>query len=555
MSSPRSNRVYVFGLDGATFDLIKPWVAEGKLPTFAKLMETGAWGDLASTIPPHSPPAWSTFATGLNPGKHGIIDFQRRKFGTYETELTNGSHRYGHTIWKILSDHKKVVGVVNLSITYPPEPVNGSFISGMDTPAGAPTFTYPDTLASELADKVGDHIGFIGAFLLEDMNAGRYASAFERINADLEQSIGTVRYLLSSRDYDFFVVNFRATDAIQHHFWRFMDPAHPQYDPKAASQFGDSVYKVYKRLDDYLAEVWADLGDEDVLIVMSDHGFGPASNKAVFLNNWLLQEGLLQPKNRAARSWWRRYIPDSAKMAVKRFFPGFYDKARSPLSSYFIDWKQTRAYADEYLHCIWINLIGRDPQGTVQPGDEYENLRNHIITGLEALRDPDTGLPVITKVYRREDIYSGDQVGILPDLQVEQSWDPFFQIRPSYTAPDSTPVRTLTSEKVTEDRLLSGVHLPNGIFLASGANIRPGKNLPGLNLIDLPSTILYLLGIPVPQSFDGRVLEEIVQNPAPVEHTSEYDYESFMRREGSDPYSSEDAESVLERLRGMGYVD
>jgi predicted AlkP superfamily phosphohydrolase/phosphomutase len=555
MQSAICKQVIILGFDGATFDLIKPWASQGKLPAFAKLMETGAWGDLASTIPPHSPPAWSTFSTGLNPGKHGVIDFRRRKFGTYETVLTNGNHRRGYPIWRILSDHGRVVGVVNIPITYPPEPVNGCLISGMDTPESATNYTYPPDLASELIHETGNHISFVGAFLLEDMNAGRYDSAWNRIKKTLEWRIETVRYLLNSRDFNCFVVNFRATDAVQHHFWRFMDPTHPQYEEKAAASYGNCIYEVYKKLDDYLAEVWSDLDEESILVVMSDHGFGPASNKAVYLNNWLEQQGLLKSKNRAGRAWWRRYVPDSAKTVIRKLMPNLYDKARSPLSSFFFDWSETRAHADEYLQCIWINLVGRDPQGTVQPGDEYEELRSFIIEGLESLRDPDTGLPVVRKVYRREDIYWGTQLDILPDLQVEQRWEPFFQLRPSYTAPDLAPVRTLTPAKVMADRLLSGVHRPNGIFLAAGANIRPGKDLSGLKLIDLPPTILYLLGIPVPNSFDGTVLNEILQNPVPVEYTSEYDDESFRHQEDDDLYSGQDQESILERLRGLGYVD
>ena len=106
------------------------------------------------------------------------------------------------------------------------------------------------------------------------------------------------------------------------------------------------------------------------------------------------------------------------------------------------------------------------------------------------------------------------------------------------------------------DHLPSGVHRPNGVFLATGANIRPGKDLPTLRLVDLPATILCLLGIPVPTYFDGRVLHEIFQNPMAVDNTSEYDYdEAFQHRDGDDPYSGQDVETVLERLRGLGYVD
>jgi predicted AlkP superfamily phosphohydrolase/phosphomutase len=426
----------------------------------------------------------------------------------------------------------------------------------MDTPDSATDYAYPPDLASELIRETGDHIHFIGPFLLDDMNAGRYGSAWDRIEKILEWRIKTVRYLLHSRDFDFFVVNFSATDAVQHHFWRFMDSDHPQFESEAAAEYGDCVYKVYKKLDAYTDEVWSGLDEDSVLVVMSDHGFGPASTRAVYLNNWLEQQGLLKPRNRMARSWWRRYIPEFAKRLGRQVLPSLYDKARAPLSPIFVDWGKTRAYADEYLQCVWINTVGRDPQGLVQPGHDYEELRNLIIEGLGSLHDPDSGLPVIGKVYRREDIYWGTHLDDAPDLQVEQRWEPFFQIRPSFTAPGSAPVSTLTSEQVLADRLLSGVHRPNGIFLATGAAIRPEKDVPGLRLIDLPATILHLLGVPVPACFDGRVLDEILNRPVPVEYTSEYDYESFIPQGRDNLYKGQgDEESIMERLRGLGYVD
>jgi len=554
MLCPVRGKVIVLGFDGATFDLIKPWAAQGKLPALYRLMEVGAWGPLSSTIPPHSPAAWSTFSTGVNPGKHGVIDFRKRKSGAYDTVLINGSQRHGYPIWKMLSAYGRVVGIVNVPMTYPPEPVNGCFISGMDTPDRASTYTYPSGLSSELSREIGDYT--IAVPLAEDVRAGRYDVVYEKIRMTLKQRIRAVRYLLASRDFDFFTVNFSATDAVQHHFWRFMDPSHPQHEEKAALRYGNCIYEIYSELDSFLAEVWSALGAETTLVVMSDHGFGPISNKVLYLNNWLEQQGLFKSKNQEKRGSLRRYVPEFVKMIGRKLMPDLYHRVRSTSSSFFIDWDQTRAFADEYQECVWINLSGRDPQGIVEPGNEYEELRSLIIEGLESLRDPETGLSVVEKVYRREEIYQGAQLEALPDLLVEQRWEPFFRLRPSYTSPDLAPVRTLTLTEIMQDHLPCGVHRPSGVFLATGANIRPGKNLSGLRLVDLPATILCLLGVPVPICFDGRVLQEIFQEPVAVEYTSEYDYDdSFKPREGDDPYGDQDVEAVLERLRGLGYIE
>ena len=125
--------VLIIGLDGATFDLIGPWARTGELPTLATLMSQGAWGRLASTLPPFSFPAWTTFMTGVNPGQHGIFDFTQRRPGTYEVEFINATYRRRPSVWQVLSRARRRVGVMGLPATYPPETLNG-FLEG---PEGA----------------------------------------------------------------------------------------------------------------------------------------------------------------------------------------------------------------------------------------------------------------------------------------------------------------------------------------------------------------------------------------------------------------------------------
>ena len=125
-------RVFIIGWDGATFDLIRPWAAEGKLPTLARLMVAGATGHLQSTLPPMTFQAWSSFLTGKNPGKHGIFDFTRQRPGSYELEFVNGGHRHGDSFWRLLSDAGRKVISISVPCTYPPEAVNGIMISGFD---------------------------------------------------------------------------------------------------------------------------------------------------------------------------------------------------------------------------------------------------------------------------------------------------------------------------------------------------------------------------------------------------------------------------------------
>lgn len=146
-------QILLIGLDGATWDLILPWVAEGRLPNLGALLREGSWGTLLSTVPPATFPAWSSFLTGLNPGRHGIFDFTRRKFGTYEVEFVNSTYRRGRSLFRIASEAGKRVGVIGVPATYPPEKVNGFLISGFDAPVATgidPSFVYPRELFSEI---------------------------------------------------------------------------------------------------------------------------------------------------------------------------------------------------------------------------------------------------------------------------------------------------------------------------------------------------------------------------------------------------------------------
>ena len=127
----KTPKALIVGLDSATFDLARPWIAGGKLPSLAALMENGAWGRLASVVPPITPPAWTSFMTGKNPGKHGIFHFLEASPGTYGFRYLNAGSRRAKTIWRILSDAGYTVGTINIPFTYPPEQLSGFQISGI----------------------------------------------------------------------------------------------------------------------------------------------------------------------------------------------------------------------------------------------------------------------------------------------------------------------------------------------------------------------------------------------------------------------------------------
>ena len=192
-------KLFVIGLDGATFDLIRPWVAQGKLPTFKKLMDGGAWSELRSTVPPVTASAWSSFMTGKNPGAHGLFDFMQRKRDSYDLAPVSVMDRDGRAVWDLLGDASKRVIVMNVPVTWPPQPVNGLLVTGMLTPRNAENYTYPHELADELQRQIGEYIVYSD----EVYSKGRGEIFLNALKYSAEQRTRAAEYLMQKYPWDF----------------------------------------------------------------------------------------------------------------------------------------------------------------------------------------------------------------------------------------------------------------------------------------------------------------------------------------------------------------
>ena len=246
-------RVCVIGIDGATFDLIKPWTAEGKLPNFKRMFEQGSYGDLRSVPSCRSAAAWTSFITGTNPGKHGIYEFYEYIPRLNEVKFINSSIRDGDSIWKRASEAGKVVGVVNVPMTYPAEKVNGVLVGGIDTPGTeSKGFTYPRDFSDTLKERYGEYI--IEPGLTGFLAGNKTDVAAAKLEEETLQKMDLSRYLMSTLDWDFFMVVFRSVDAAQHCFWKYMDPSHPRFNQKEHEKFGDVILDTYRKIDKFLGK-------------------------------------------------------------------------------------------------------------------------------------------------------------------------------------------------------------------------------------------------------------------------------------------------------------
>jgi len=549
-------RVLVVGLDGATFDLIRPWAAAGHLPALARLMQEGVHGELMSTLPPVTSPAWPSFMTGMNPGKHGVFDFirSRRGDGPGGFDMVNASHIAAKTLWQLLSEAGRRVGVIAVPVTYPPCPVNGFMISDILSPRNA-EIAYPPGLLRHYEDELGPYR--IGPDV-------QYADGDEEafvadLLALMERRARYALRLMQDYEWDFFMVHFVALDVAQHALWKFVDPTHPRYDPQAAQHYGNSLLTLYQKADAILARLREQTGPDDVLLVMSDHGFGPLHG-TVNLNNFLLQRGFLHLKRDVATrlryALFRHGITPSAayallvKLGLQDVVVRVSKRARNAVMGRFlsfsaVDWSRTQAYTMGHVGQVFINLRGREPQGCVPP-EEYETVRQRVADALRELKHPQSGRPLVDEIIFKEQVYQGPYAERGADLLPVM--DGFRYI--------AFPLFASNTQIVTSQvRGDSGCHRLHGILLASGPAVRQGIKLDGARIIDLAPTILYRMGLPVPGDMDGRVLTEMFE-PAFVCTTplQQAEAETAHRRPEHELLPEEQAE-IEARLRSLGYLD
>ncbi len=563
----KTRRLAIFGLDGADFNLLRPWLEEGRLPCLARLYQQGAHGPLASTIPPLSPEAWSSFATGKNPGKHGVVNFVQPKPGSYDLLFSNGSLRRGQTFWQILSEVGRRVGVVNVPMTYPPQAVNGFFISGSDAPGMQADFTYPRELKDEMLSACGRydvHGDFWGR-----TTPGEY---LKRLITTVEEQGRAWKYLLERFAPEVFIGVFGSTDRAQHFLWKYAQPGCPPPREWKEAGITDPLLAVYEAVDRALEECLAALGEDSVTLVMSDHGGGPCE-KVVYLDRWLQARGLLayrDPKESwsktAVRSLYRlgrKHLPRVAKDWIKTQWREVRQQIEGTVLREPIDWERTQAFflGTESAY-IYLNLRGRFPQGIVEPGPEAEALCARIITELPQLRDPETGEPVVEAIHRKDEIYWGapEEVALLPDLVVtwkegkylvRRAWGealakPGVMVERGIGVGDAARLMSLE---------LSGSHRPDGMLIISGLGLPAGSEIRAARIMDIAPSVLHIMGIRPPADMDGLVL------PCLAAVGGAEEVELPLLPDGSpeplagDPYSEQEKEEIERRLRGLGYLE
>lgn len=500
-------RILILGLDGCTFDILKPWAEKGILPNFAKLMENAAWGHLASTYPPLTMPAWVSFSTGKNPGRFGIYGFVSFLDGTYELKHNTHYHvRDQLEFWDILNAYGLTCGILNYPLMDRPVRLDGYCVPGFMAHELSYK-TYPEDLREELDSRVGKYeLDARGSYILDLEQLTQNALRVMDKRAD------AIIHLLKRRPVDVFLGIFTMTDRVLHRMYNMFGPGWAESDDPAENPLAF----FFQALDSRIGEILEILDDDDFLFIISDHGFSHA-DRAFFINNWLKEKGYLRWKgkgflsrlgitqNNVGRVMYKLRLYKRAQLWAPSFLRKAIPPGRNPSHSGVniidiiyedrIDWKNTKAIAigNGPTAAIYLNTIDR-PKGILDPR-EANDVCEEIISLLRSEDDPETGEKVDVNVRLPEELYMGERLLDVAKFYIDFGGD------------------LLPSPSISEKGKVFGLHsihshAMDGIFLAAHPWIEAGE-YQDLTLLDIIPTILHLYDIPLPDEVDGRVLLEI----------------------------------------------
>ena len=556
-------KVFVLGLDGATFDLIGPWIDSGELPNLRRIADEGVRADLASLWPPLTPVAWPSFYMGKNPGKHGLYGYKVRQKGSYEELPVSAADRKGRTLFEHVGDQGGKVAVLSVPMTYPASPVNGVMVTCIFTPKLDDIWQTDCAYPPEFKEEMKRVIGTFKIHPDHQYRKGNIPDLLADYRETLKQRIDLCDHVIRTKEWDLAITVLNETDHIQHQVWHVHDPKHHDHDPEEFRKHGHVIKEFWKEVDRDVGRLAAALPPDATFMILSDHGHGPIY-RWVHLNNMLAKKGLIRFK-RGPLSLLKRaafslgFTPGNVYRLLLRLGVGGKKKGggmeggggagklarRVFLSEDDIDWSRTRAYATGHMGQINVNLKGREPQGTVSKS-EIPALRKEIEAALAEITDD--GRPVIDRLVPREELFHGETLALASDFFV-MTKDPSHQ---------ALGGASFISNRVVEKSYgNSATHRLNGIFLMKGPGVKRGVRIDPLRIQDLASHIMWRMGLKVPADFDGTIssgpYDDGLLDREPPQTLPLSEIKAGAGRER--PLTDDEIAKMKENLKKLGYVD
>jgi predicted AlkP superfamily phosphohydrolase/phosphomutase len=484
-----AGRLAVLGVDGGSWNVLGRLIRDGYMPNLGRMVKRGVHGNLRSIIPPVTGGAWLALATGLNPGKTGVLDFLKLDSDMALHVVSSKDFR-GRSLWDYLSLLDYRVAVLDYPMLYPAYPVNGIMLCSW----GGRFSTYPESLAGVIRDMVDNYDVFV------EWHVERFDD-IELFLDDLDKAVEKklkVSRRFAKAGWDLFVDVLSFTDWLQHRMWHFFDSSHPLYRGGVeASRYRRRFTEYWQLVDEYIGEV-SEIYDN--VLVVSDHGFG--SHWGVFnFGRWLLKHGFVEVRG-SGRVAKRLVASFLRRLGFTKFIPQKLRKRARKLGV-----SAVNIYSDlDMDRSKIIVLESSNVFGALRVNPKIdinaEELLHQLEQKLQELGS-EVGQEIKVQVWRVKDLYWGDKVNLLPDLIVAvNDWSSVIVYDPTK---DFIYSNGLSSPRHT------GSHRLEGVFVAYGVDIRNGVEVQGVSVLDVAPTILYMFDAPIPNNIDGRVLEQIFE--------------------------------------------
>jgi predicted AlkP superfamily phosphohydrolase/phosphomutase len=539
-------KLLIIGIDGATFTIIDPLIEAGKLPNLDRLIESGSKIKLVSTVHPMSPQAWTSFHTGVNPWKHGILDFFTLDITRPYTPNTWNDIRAVSMVE--LLDRAGIRTIWNnLLVTYPyPKLRNGIIAGGRMAPRRS--LIYPDHLQRDVESLFpGGYEVHIDLSSVAKNGKVSETALLSKLLVHTEHQSRLTEYLMRTRPWDLCFVMFDATDIGQHVFWRYLDDKHPHYETSAPDLLRNAIATLFQEADKFIGRLLEAAPKDTYVLVLSDHGFTPLY-ATVNLNGFLARAGYTRPM--------RRYHPRRALRGISARIQPNVRRSRPTYKNLNIIWKKTSAYAHGYMGNIFVNLKGREPEGCVHPQD-YEKTLRKVIGDLYRWRNPETGEPMVRAVHRSP-ISMTQQHCLrgMPDLVIEWFDYRYAGIHPGSFNSDFESGSPCYSHNIPR----SADHSLEGILICAGPHFGSSSSKTEscrVSIFDVTPIIMKIMGLSLPDHFDGTVPKELLRlEGGEIESQPE-------RLQGPDAsfaideenYCSDELSEIADRLRGLGYLE
>jgi predicted AlkP superfamily phosphohydrolase/phosphomutase len=505
-----AKRLLVLALDMADGDLIRYWSGQGRLPHFASLISSGTWVDLESTAQVLHTSTWPTFATGVLPGKHGVY-FPYQPRPGYQLAQHVQADQYGvRTFWHLSEQQGAKCIIYDVPETFPEAGFGGKAIFDWGTWAwyGKPC-AQPAILLKQMKNRFGRYpLGFEAKQLGASMPDA--AVMEKRLLRSLDYKRLTAQWLLQREPWNLAVVGLCEGHPAGHYLWP------PRIDAVGGADEEEikALLGFYVALDRAVGALVGGLPADTAVFIVSGDGVRPNRCAWYLLPAVLERFGYICPVvrmevGRSAPASLIGRVKGLLSTQTRRRIAGLLpwwlrDQLGAQEQAASIDWSRTRAFTlpSDLEGCIRINLRGREPQGIVDPGQEYRELCEEIRGRLMELTNPVNGAPAVGRVWMRNEIFPGERQEQLPDLIV--TWN------------DEAPFKSLASSRfgsIEGDNAdpRPGTHSPYGFLLAAGVGL-PQRLQGRGRLVDVAPTVMKLLGLTPPANMDGVPLSALTKS-------------------------------------------